>query len=118
MGFSVVADEVRNLAHRCTQAAKDTSDLIDGSVVKSKDGSAKAAQLIADYETGLAKLTAGLTPERLATAVQIAAIPQKIRGFGHVKEASVGPAKAEEQTLWGRWEKAVAPLAERTPEPA
>jgi methyl-accepting chemotaxis protein len=44
MGFSVVADEVRNLAHRCTQAQKDTADLIDGSVVKSKDGS-KAAQL-------------------------------------------------------------------------
>jgi indolepyruvate ferredoxin oxidoreductase len=61
--------------------------------------------LIADYEAGLRKLTAGLTPERLETAARIAAIPQKIRGYGHVKDASVGPAKAEEKALWGRWEK-------------
>ena len=43
--------------------------------------------------------------ERLATAIQIAAIPQKIRGYGHIKEASVAPAKAEETALWSRWEK-------------
>jgi len=61
--------------------------------------------LIADYEAGLAKLVAGLSPERLDTALRIAAIPQKIRGFGHIKEASVGPAKAEEKALWGRWDK-------------
>jgi indolepyruvate ferredoxin oxidoreductase len=61
--------------------------------------------LIADYEAGLRKLIAGLTPERLETAVQIAAIPQKIRGYGHIKDASVGPAKVEEKALWGRWEK-------------
>jgi indolepyruvate ferredoxin oxidoreductase len=61
--------------------------------------------LIAHYEAGLRKLTAGLTPERLETAVRIAAIPQKIRGYGHIKDASVGPAKAEETALWGRWEK-------------
>jgi indolepyruvate ferredoxin oxidoreductase len=62
--------------------------------------------LIKDYEATLARLTSGLTHERLATAIQIAAIPQKIRGYGHIKEASVGPAKAEEKALWGRWEKA------------
>lgn len=68
--------------------------------------------LLADYEAGLAKLASGLTAERLATAVQIAAIPQKIRGYGHVKEASVGPAKAEEKALWGRWEKMAAKVLE------
>ena len=61
--------------------------------------------LIKDYEAGLARIVSGLTPERLATAIQIAAIPQKIRGYGHIKEASVAPAKAEEKALWGRWEK-------------
>jgi indolepyruvate ferredoxin oxidoreductase len=68
-------------------------------------------RLIADYEAGLAKLIAGLTPERLPTALQIAAIPQKIRGYGHIKDASVGPARAEEKVLWGRWEKAGAVVA-------
>ena len=62
--------------------------------------------LIADYEAGIETLAAGLTPERLDTAIRIAAIPQKIRGYGHIKDASVGPAKAEEKALWSRWEKA------------
>jgi indolepyruvate ferredoxin oxidoreductase len=70
--------------------------------------------LIKDYEAAIAKLLAGLTGERLATAIQIAAIPQKIRGYGHIKEASIGPAKAEEKALWARWEK----LAEKVLEPA
>jgi len=61
--------------------------------------------LIKDYEAGLSRLLAGLTQDRLATAVQIASIPQKVRGYGHIKEASIGPAKAEEKALWGRWEK-------------
>lgn len=38
MGFAVVADEVRNLSQRCAQAAKDTSTLIEESIVRSQDG--------------------------------------------------------------------------------
>ncbi len=38
-GFAVVADEVRNLAMRAAQAAKNTADLIEGTVKKVKDGS-------------------------------------------------------------------------------
>jgi methyl-accepting chemotaxis protein len=38
MGFAVVADEVRNLAQRSAQAAKDTSSLIEESIVRSQDG--------------------------------------------------------------------------------
>jgi indolepyruvate ferredoxin oxidoreductase len=68
--------------------------------------------LIADYEAGLGKLISGLTLDRLPTAIQIAAIPQKIRGYGHIKDASVGPAKAEEKALWGRWEKQAAKVLE------
>ncbi len=60
--------------------------------------------LIADYEAGVDRLVAGLSPERLPLAVRIAAVPQQIRGFGHVKEAPVGPAKAEERKLWAEWE--------------
>ena len=39
-GFSVVAEEVRNLAMRATEAARETSELIDGTVSTIKDGSA------------------------------------------------------------------------------
>ncbi len=38
-GFAVVADEVRNLAMRAADAAKNTSELIEGTVKKVKNGS-------------------------------------------------------------------------------
>ncbi len=41
MGFSVVAEEVRNLAQRCAQAARDISTLIEDSIAKSSAGQAK-----------------------------------------------------------------------------
>ena len=60
--------------------------------------------LIADFEADLDKLVAGLSQDRLAVATQIAGVPQQIRGFGHVKEASLGPAKAEAKRLWKQWD--------------
>ncbi|MBI9077316.1 MAG: methyl-accepting chemotaxis protein, partial [Desulfatibacillum sp.] len=38
-GFAVVADEVRNLAMRAAEAAKNTANLIEGTVKKVADGS-------------------------------------------------------------------------------
>jgi methyl-accepting chemotaxis protein len=38
-GFAVVADEVRNLAMRASESAKNTANLIEGSVKKIKNGS-------------------------------------------------------------------------------
>ena len=41
---------------------------------------------------------------------KIAAIPQQIRGFGHIKDASIAKAKAEEAALWAAWEKTAPAL--------
>ena len=60
--------------------------------------------LLADYEETVDRLVGGLTSERLPLAVQIAEIPGQIRGFGPVKEASVGPAKSAEARLWEAWQ--------------
>ncbi len=43
-GFAVVAEEVRNLALRSADAAKNTAELIDGTVKKVKNGSELATQ--------------------------------------------------------------------------
>ena len=45
----------------------------------------------------------GLDDDRLALAVEIASIPEHIRGFGHVKEAHVESAKAREAALLAQW---------------
>ncbi len=48
-GFAVVADEVRNLAMRSAQAAKDTSDLIHGTVERVRTGSENVYRLSEDF---------------------------------------------------------------------
>ena len=45
-GFAVVADEVRNLAMRAAEAAKNTSELIEGSNKRIKDASALTDQVV------------------------------------------------------------------------
>ena len=36
-------------------------------------------------------------------AIAVAQVPQQIRGYGHIKEASVTKATAQETTLWSQW---------------
>ena len=46
-------------------------------------------QLIVDYRELITNLLSTLNAERLSAAITIASLPEKIRGFGHVKAASV-----------------------------
>ncbi len=56
-------------------------------------------QLISDYEAMLNEVLARLTPENHHLAVGLAAIPEKIRGFGHVKLRHLATARADEAAL-------------------
>lgn len=56
-------------------------------------------KLVADYEALLREILTKLAPENHALCVALAAIPEKIRGFGHVKERHLKQAKAEEAEL-------------------
>jgi indolepyruvate ferredoxin oxidoreductase len=59
--------------------------------------------LIAEYRAAIDEVLAKLTPERLPLALEIARLPEDIRGYGHVKERhlkAVRPKWAELMTRW------------------
>ena len=58
---------------------------------------------IADYEAEVERLLAGLTADNGALAVQIAALPLAVRGFGPVREAAAVKVAAERAALWAKW---------------
>ncbi|MCP4351050.1 MAG: hypothetical protein GY795_36755 [Desulfobacterales bacterium] len=55
-GFAVVADEVRNLAMRAAEAARNTSELIEGTVKRVKDGAELVTKTNENF-TGVASST-------------------------------------------------------------
>jgi indolepyruvate ferredoxin oxidoreductase len=59
--------------------------------------------LIADYEALVRELSATLSPDNHALAVEIASLPAQIRGFGHIKMRNIEKAKAREADLVTLW---------------
>src|SRR5690606_11707363 len=55
--------------------------------------------LIGDYEAVLGEIVETLTPENHELAVEIARVPERIRGYGHVKQRHLAEAKADEAAL-------------------
>ena len=55
--------------------------------------------LLAQYEQDLERVLAGLTVERHALAVRLASLPERIRGYGHVREAHAQALAAEREQL-------------------
>jgi len=56
-------------------------------------------QLITDYEAMLREVLRDLSPANHGVAVDLAAIPEQIRGFGHIKERNLKAAKTNEAML-------------------
>ncbi len=59
-------------------------------------------RLIHDYEALVTRVQADLEPGNHQTAVALLALPEKIRGYGHVKEAHLAKVKQEESLLLAR----------------
>jgi indolepyruvate ferredoxin oxidoreductase len=66
--------------------------------------------LVREYEMMLEEVLARLSGENHHIAVALAAIPEKIRGFGHVKMRHLKAAKAEEAALLDQLRAGPAPL--------
>ena len=67
-------------------------------------------KLIADYENLIEEVLTNLSPDNHAIAVALASIPEKIRGYGHVKTRHLIAAKAEEQGLLEQFRAGTAPV--------
>ncbi|HEX6142708.1 MAG TPA: indolepyruvate ferredoxin oxidoreductase family protein [Geminicoccaceae bacterium] len=65
--------------------------------------------LIDAYEARLDEVLEGLAPHNHGLAVEILRIPERIRGFGHVKEAHLAEARRREAELLRGFRRADAP---------
>jgi indolepyruvate ferredoxin oxidoreductase len=74
-------------------------------------------QLADDYEHLLrGTLLPALSPANHAAAVALAKLPERIRGYGHVKLANVATARAQQADLLQRFASGEAPVAAPAPE--
>jgi indolepyruvate ferredoxin oxidoreductase len=71
-------------------------------------------QLITDYERLIDDILGSLTADNLNTAVELARLPEKIRGYGHVKQANVAAVRKQWQALLDRFH---GRAAEAIPQP-
>ncbi|HOV58579.1 MAG TPA: indolepyruvate ferredoxin oxidoreductase family protein, partial [Rhodanobacteraceae bacterium] len=65
-------------------------------------------QLIADYRASVDELLATLDHDNHALAVEIASVPEHIRGYGHVKHAHLETARAKWDELLALWRRPAA----------
>ncbi|MFN8838046.1 MAG: indolepyruvate ferredoxin oxidoreductase family protein [Burkholderiales bacterium] len=59
--------------------------------------------LVDEYRATIESLLPQLDSARVPLAVRIASVPERIRGFGHVKLAAVATARARTSALQDRW---------------
>ena len=106
-GFAVVAEEVRNLAARSAKAAKETEELIAGSVSKTENGAAIADQTATALEEIMAgvsqtsELVASIAEASQEQSLGITQVTQGLEQIDQVTQqnsasAEEGAAAAEE----------------------
>jgi hypothetical protein len=103
-GFAVVADEVRNLAMRAAEAAKNTANLIEGTVKRVKDGSAIVESTEREFrEVSLNVGRAGELINEIAAASH-----EQAQGIDQVNRAVVEMDKVTQQNAASAEESASA----------
>ncbi len=99
-GFAVVADEVRNLAQRSAEAARETTELIETSVKNSHEGGQVAeetAKALDDIVNGVTKVTDLVGEIAAASKEQSSAIGEVNEAIGQIDQVTqANSANAEE----------------------
>jgi methyl-accepting chemotaxis protein/methyl-accepting chemotaxis protein-1 (serine sensor receptor) len=97
----VVADEVRNLAQRCAQAAKDTAALIEESITKSQDGKSKVNQVVGAIRSiaeDSTKIQALVDEVNLASLEQSRGIEQIAKAITQIEQVTQNSAANAEES--------------------
>ena len=68
-------------------------------------------RLISEFEAELDRIAAALTPERFEAAVNLARLPQEIRGFGYIKEEAMERAAEKRRALEEEFRRPEARMA-------
>jgi methyl-accepting chemotaxis protein len=103
-GFAVVADEVRNLAMRAADAAKDTAELIEGTVKKVNDGT----QLVSRTHEAFAKVADSSSKVGELVSEIAAASNEQAQGIEQVNTAVTEMDKVTQSTAANSEESASA----------
>jgi methyl-accepting chemotaxis protein len=101
MGFAVVANEVRNLAQRAAQAAKDTAPLIEESIHSSHQGSVKLQQVsgvIRAITESAAEVKTLVDGVNLGSQEQSRGIDQIARAITQMDQVTQGTAASAEES--------------------
>lgn len=100
-GFAVVADEVRNLAGRSAQAARDTTELIEGTVARVRRGSEVAEHLgqsFSDLEESSGAVSKVVEDISAATSEQAHGVDQVNSAVAQMDKVTQENAASAEQT--------------------
>ncbi|MFA6900858.1 MAG: methyl-accepting chemotaxis protein, partial [Desulfurivibrionaceae bacterium] len=100
-GFAVVADEVRNLAMRAAEAAKNTSNLIEGTVQKVNTGSALVKETSESFNAAAESTTriGSIISEIAGSASQQAnAVTQVTKAIHEIDTVTQSNAAAAEES--------------------
>lgn len=99
-GFTVVAEEVRNLAQRSAKAAKETAEMIEGSITKTEVGTKIAeetSKALEEIVLGVSKVTDFISEIASASKEQAQGIGQINDGLGQVDQVTQQNSASSEE---------------------
>ncbi len=100
-GFAVVAEEVRNLAQRSADAAKDTSELIDQSQVNANGGvevTQEVTEILSEIVTGVSRVSELVEAVSTSNEEQSRSVGEINRAVGQLDQVTQSNAANAEES--------------------